>query len=363
MFSSLKARVHTSKKNHKNKENSGKSNLSNLIKATIVADFGRFYLARFEHEDAQQTLIECVSKSKKNDVAVGDLVDLFKINDTQARIEKIYPRKNLVFRSDINKTKAFAANIDCIFWVVSSQPLIDLDLLNCALITAEILNIPIHIIHQKIDLDTQNICWQLLRPYELMQYPITGLSTQNTAGITEFFMKIYENHANKLKDDTLKDVAKTTDLISEFIPKWLFLGQSGVGKSSLMNQLMPDLQLKTNALSQLKNNKQSGKHTTTHTKLYRYQHAQLTHLMIDFVDSPGFQQFGLQHVSQTQLMHAFKDFRPYLGSCKFNNCQHINEPNCAIIQAVKKEMIDIKRYQHYLRLLEGIKQGEQKRYT
>jgi ribosome biogenesis GTPase len=122
----------------------------------------------------------------------------------------------------------------------------------------------------------------------------------------------------------------------------IFLGQSGVGKSSLINQLIPDLNLRVNELS-IKS--KLGKHTTTTTRLYHIPSGG------DLIDSPGIREFQLDELTNKEILNGFREFKPFIGKCKFRNCAHIKEPKCAIKTAVKNGDINSMRYKNYLNLI------------
>ncbi|HIC41008.1 MAG TPA: ribosome small subunit-dependent GTPase A, partial [Piscirickettsiaceae bacterium] len=121
-----------------------------------------------------------------------------------------------------------------------------------------------------------------------------------------------------------------------------FLGQSGVGKSSLINELIPNLNLRVNEIS---TKSKLGKHTTTNTTLYHIPSGG------DLIDSPGIREFQLDDLSNKEILSGFREFKPFIGACKFRNCAHINEPNCAIKEAVESGKIHHKRYENYLQLI------------
>ena len=137
---------------------------------------------------------------------------------------------------------------------------------------------------------------------------------------------------------------KTVTELLPFLDKniTVFIGQSGMGKSSLINILIPDAQAATREIS---NALKSGKHTTTFSHLYRLNENSAV------IDSPGFQEFGLYHLSETQIAHSFRDFLPYINKCRFYNCKHLVEPDCAILNAVKSNMISPIRHSIYAQII------------
>ncbi len=276
----------------------------------VVASFGRSYTVIHQNQR-----FVCVNKGKKQDVVVGDLVELSIQNETQARIEKVLTRRNLLHRSDAHKSKAFASNIDAIIWVMAVSPSPHTQLLDRALVMATSVNVPLHIVLNKTDLAAEN-AWKMLRPYTSIVPSITPLMHTDHAAIQAYFAQFQQQRI-------------------------ILLGQSGVGKSSLLNQVIPDLALKTQEISQALS---SGRHTTTDTRLY-------THGALSVIDSPGFQVFGLHHLSSSELAHGFAEFQNYLNKCKFYNCTHVHEPDCKIRKAVQKDAIAAARYASYCQIL------------
>ena len=148
----------------------------------------------------------------------------------------------------------------------------------------------------------------------------------------------YDVHFLSVKNETnLKEFK--TKLVNK---SHIFLGQSGVGKSSLINSLIPDLELRVNEIS---GKSKLGKHTTTNTTIYHITSGG------DLIDSPGIREFQLDNLSEKQIVNGFREFKSLIGKCRFRNCQHINEPNCAIKKAIESGNINSSRYESYLNIL------------
>lgn len=283
--------------------------------ARIIAAHGRHYVAEKDGE-----LIHSVTRGKKGQIAVGDNVIITPAAKGQAVIESVMPRQTLLFRSDQFKSKLLAANVTQIFIVVATEPYFSDDLVSRALVAAEAAHIPVRILLNKTDITTAlPRARERLLPYLSLGYPLDEIAaTAAPDASRRILMPLAEN--------------QTTILI----------GQSGMGKSSIVNILAPGADIATREISIALN---SGKHTTTFTRLYPVSpHTAL-------IDSPGFQEFGLYHLDKTALEQAFREFSPCLGHCRFHNCRHLGEPGCAILQAVEKGQIAAMRHRLYAQLL------------
>lgn len=283
--------------------------------ARIIAAHGRHYVAEKDGE-----LIHSVTRGKKGQIAVGDEVVITPAAKGQAVIESVRPRQTLLFRSDQFKSKLLAANVTLIFIVVATEPFFSDDLISRALIAAEAAHIPVRILLNKTDLAAQlPRARERLSPYISLGYPLDEIAaTADPETCRRILMPLAEN--------------QTTILI----------GQSGMGKSSIVNILAPGAEIATREISVALN---SGKHTTTFTRLYPVSpHTAL-------IDSPGFQEFGLYHLDKAALEKAFREFRPCLGHCRFHNCRHLTEPGCAVLQAMADGKITVMRHRLYAQLL------------
>nr|WP_256077769.1 ribosome small subunit-dependent GTPase A [Massilia sp. YIM B04103] len=282
---------------------------------TIIAAHGRHYLAESEGERLQ-----CVTRGKKTNVAVGDSVRLTLTSPNQAVIDAIEERKTLLYRSDQYKSKLLAANLTQLFIVVATEPSFSDDLVSRSLVAAEAAGITAHLILNKTDVtDSLPRARERLQVYTAMGYPLHEVSARAEPEAT---------------------VAKLAPLLAG--QSSILIGQSGMGKSSLINLLVPDADIATREISEALD---TGKHTTTFTRLY--------HLGEDgcVIDSPGFQEFGLYHLSEGMLERAFRDFAPHLGHCKFYNCRHLSEPQCSVLAAVEEGKIARMRHTLYGQLL------------
>jgi ribosome biogenesis GTPase / thiamine phosphate phosphatase len=282
---------------------------------TIIAAHGRHYLAQ---ADGQR--LQCVTRGKKTNVAVGDSVRLKLTSPNQAVIESIAERKTLLYRSDQYKSKLLAANVTQLFIVVATEPGFADDLISRALVAADAAGISARIILNKTDVvDRLDKTRERLQPYAALGYPIDEVSAKA---------------APEAACATLQPLLAGQSSI--------LIGQSGMGKSSLINLLVPDADIATREISAALD---TGKHTTTFTRLYEIGSDAA------IIDSPGFQEFGLYHLSEGMIERAFRDFTPHLGGCKYYNCRHLIEPGCAVLAAVEAGTITPMRHALYAQLL------------
>lgn len=234
------------------------------------------------------------------------------------------PRTNDLCRPDMHgRLKPVAANINHIIIVVAAEPLAHANLIDRYLVAAETAGIPPVILLNKIDLitdDNREALNNLLATYTSLGYQVLETSTL----LEEAMAQLY---------DFLK--AKTS----------VFVGQSGVGKSSLINTLLPGVDLSVGELSQ---KRRKGTHTTTTAKLFHMPTGG------DLIDSPGIREFGLWHITQEELLNGFIEFRPHIGHCRFRDCAHEQEPGCAIRTALQDGDISSVRFNSYQRIKQSI---------
>ncbi|MBU4520333.1 MAG: ribosome small subunit-dependent GTPase A [Gammaproteobacteria bacterium] len=266
----------------------------------VVAAFGRHCLV--ESPDGTRGI--CHPRGKKNAVVVGDRV-AWQATGDEGSIERVEPRRNLFYRQDEMRTKSFAANLDQILVLIAADPEFSERQLARSLIAAEAEGIPVLIVLNKSDLQPAfDQAWERLESYRRMGCDVLPLRLKGqTAAETEQGLIELEQRL----------AGKTT----------LVLGPSGVGKSTLVNRLVPHAKALTGEISRALN---SGKHTTTSTTWYWVDETRCTAL----IDSPGFQEFGLNHIEPMQLAHLMPDLRATLGHCRFYNCTHLHEPGCAV---------------------------------
>jgi len=262
-----------------------------------------------------------------NPIAVGDIVD-FDMEPEQETgiITKLHERKNYIIRKSINLSKQgqiIAANLDQAFLVVTlASPRTSLGFIDRFLVTAEAYHIPAILIFNKLDLFSDE-----------------GLE------ILAIYRAIYEDlgyqcmQVSALKGDGVDEVIKAlTGKVS------LFSGHSGVGKSTLINKILPDLQLRTTQVSEWHD---KGMHTTTFAEMFELPSGGF------IIDTPGIRELGIVDIEQAELGGMFPEIRQYRENCRFKNCRHINEPGCAVLAAVESGEIAPSRYDSYLSIYHG----------
>lgn len=278
----------------------------------VVAGYGRHYLV----ETPEGRRLLCHPRGKKSECVVGDRVRWQPAGD-EGVIENVEPRRNLMFRQDEWRTKAFAANMDQILVVVASEPVFAESQLARALIAAESAGIAARVLLNKADLPQISTARARLQPYSRMGYDVL-----------EAALKARSDDARGMLAPLL--AGKTT----------LVLGPSGAGKSTLINLLAPDAKAQVGDISHALN---SGRHTTTSTQWYWLDVPHTTGL----IDSPGFQEFGLRQIDEQQLPALMPDLRPHAAQCKFYNCTHLHEPGCGVRAALQRGDISESRYRIY----------------
>jgi len=277
--------------------------------ADVIAAYGRHFLLR---PDEGGDLLKALVRGRRNDCVVGDRVTFARLNDEQAVIETVLPRSNRVTRSDNFRSKTIAANLDLAAVVISGYPRFNEALLIRILMALEAEAIPCLLIATKQDLDvSREAISERQDVYRSLGYPVVPTAAKAAPASLQPL-------AQQLRDK-----------------RTLLLGESGMGKSTLINALVKGAEQQTAAISQAL---ASGRHTTTFTRAFELDQGGW------ILDSPGFQTFEIAHLSRWQMVHAMPEFRPLLGHCRFNDCSHDKEPGCAIRAAAQDGRIDPLRY-------------------
>ncbi|WP_299762191.1 ribosome small subunit-dependent GTPase A [uncultured Pontibacter sp.] len=302
------------------------------MKGVVVKSTGSWYLVRDEDGKLHRARLRGKFKIKglkvSNPLAVGDRVE-FEVETTgedTAVIHKIEERENYIIRQSTHKTAyshIIAANVDLALLIVTLvSPRTSFGFIDRFLVTAEAYDIPAMLIFNKTDLYDEDIMdyqRQISHMYEKVGYPSLAVSAHNNEGIEEIKALLH---------------GKTT----------LLSGHSGVGKSSLINLIVPDLELKTSEISDFSD---KGVHTTTFAEMFEIDP------MTFVIDTPGIKELGIVDIPAAELSHFFPEMRERLNQCRFNNCTHFNEPGCAVIEAVRHNDISLTRYESYLSMLHG----------
>ena len=270
------------------------------------------------------SLWRCTSRRKSAQPVCGDHVLWRSTGVSEGVIESVDMRRNQIARTNFRgQSRPIAANVDRMIVVSAVEPAPDPDLIDRYLVLGEHLNVQTHLAVNKVDLADERTLAAIdrdLAPYRALGYPVRHVSARIGLGMDVF----------------REDLAEHTSIL---------VGLSGVGKSSMLNALVPDLELRTSTLSHAS---RQGRHTTTATTLYRLQGAGA------LIDSPGIRTLRLGPLSFTEIERGFIEFRPHLGHCRFRDCRHGEEPECAIKEAVQAGHINPRRFESFHRLTEGL---------
>ena len=285
----------------------------------ISGEDGKIYQARMKGK------LRLDDRKNTNPVAVGDHVDFDIDEEGQSTvIKEILPRDNYIIRKPSNLSKqehVIAANLDEVLIMATlAQPRTSQGFIDRILVTAEAYEIPATIVFNKTDLYDEALIDQFAKMSEMYQ----------DIGYQSFGMSV--------KKDSNLD--KVNDLLLHKIT--LITGHSGVGKSTLLNKLVPELQLKTGEIS---NYSLKGKHTTTFAAMFAINDDTYV------IDTPGIKDFGLIDMQPEEVSHYFPEMRKLLGQCRFSECLHVSEPGCAVLAAVDNGDIDASRYKSYLSMI------------
>lgn len=280
-----------------------------MLTGIITAAFGRHY----EVALADGRIINGIPRGKKSPYACGDGVELGPLHDDEAQILQHAPRTSLLYRSDQWKQKLIAANATQVVFVVATEPAFSGELISRALAAAAHQHMRLLIVLNKSDLiDRLDDARSQLAPFANL-----GISVVELCARTD---------ASALLPHLRGQIS-------------VLVGQSGMGKSTLTNTLIPSAAAATREISTALD---SGKHTTTHARLYPLACGG------QLIDSPGLQEFGLAHLTRGEIELGFSEFVPLLDSCRFRDCRHIDEPGCAIKTGVSSGAIDPRRLAHFL---------------
>ncbi len=285
----------------------------------VIAHFGRNWAV----EDDHGQVLLCHTRRHCAPPCVGDRVEWQPTDPGHGIVVEVLPRHTLLIRPGrAGKTRPVVANLDQVMIVLAPYPAYDLLLADQYLVVCEQHSLQPIILFNKTDLlnpaDRQRI-EEELAPYR-NSYPLLFASAKTGEGMGAL--------QSLLKNKTS-----------------MFAGQSGVGKSSLLKNLVPDLDIRTGELS---SGTRRGRHTTTSAMLFHLRGSG------DIIDTPGVAIFGLAGIDPRKLAYGYKEFRPYIARCRFNDCRHTGDLGCAVKQAVDKGEISLARYRRYLKLLQKL---------
>ncbi|MFO0520416.1 MAG: ribosome small subunit-dependent GTPase A [bacterium] len=284
----------------------------------VVAAFGRKVEVRVE---ASGERVKCAAHGRRMEAVCGDRVAISRAAEghdaSQGMIESIDTRTSVLFRRDAMREKVIAANVTLVAYVVAGEPPFSDELLSRCLIAANAAGIEALIVLNKTDLpESTAVARGQLAPFAALGYPVQEVAARQDVEALRARLAGHDS---------------------------LLIGQSGMGKSTLVNALVPDAGARTGEISSALD---AGRHTPTASRLYALQASGTV------IDSPGLQAFGLAHVPTDRLAAAFPEFAPLIGSCRFANCRHQSEPGCAVRAAFGRGAIDPRRMRIYDTLLE-----------
>ena len=291
---------------------------------TAIAAYRRYTLVK----DQNNNLFQCQQRKSVGQVVCGDIVNWQQEDKETGVITSVEKRHTILQRPDINgNLRIIASNIDQVFIVVAHKPELNEGLIDRYLVAAENSYLKPVILLNKIDLfdeeEFSNLK-QRLQLYQDIGYPVIYTSAKQEHGL-DALIQLLPNNNN------------------------IFVGQSGVGKSSLINTILKDSDARIGEISDAT---RKGKHTTTTAFLYPLKNEQ-GHI----IDSPGVREFGLIKLSEQEVLQGFTEFRPFIGYCKFRNCAHKKEPGCALLNAVNDKKISEKRWKSYQRIIASLSES------
>lgn len=286
----------------------------NVEQGLVLSRFSR----HAEIEDLQGNRVHCSIRPNIDTLVAGDQVIWERQGENRGVVVSVYPRKSVIGRTDKKgNIKPFAANISQIIVVVACKPEISWTLLDSYLVMVENLGLKVCIVLNKIDLACDSLKEELLAHYSVLGYQIVFLSKHKQIG--------YPSLIEALNNQTS-----------------VFVGQSGVGKSSIISEILPhELSIQT---AEISNMAELGCHTTSNSRFYHLPSGGA------LIDSPGIREMSLGHLNAANITQGFPEIRSLISLCKFRNCSHFNCPGCAVLEALHSGTIAQKRYENYLKI-------------
>ncbi|MBN7810221.1 ribosome small subunit-dependent GTPase A [Algoriphagus sp. H41] len=301
------------------------------MKGRVIKSTGSWYIVQVEDQVVSARLKGKFKQDElklTNPIAVGDWVELeTEAGQATAVISEILPRENYVIRKSTRKqhfSHIIASNLDqAILVITMKKPRTSLGFIDRFLVSTESFRIPAVLVVNKMDQLDGEVEEEWLQDiheiYEPLGYPVVEISALTETGLMEKFLPLIQGKSN------------------------LIAGHSGVGKSTLLNALIPEARQETKEISGFS---AKGVHTTTFAELFPLPEGG------DLIDTPGIKEFGILDIEENELSHYFPEMRKYLGQCKYNNCTHVNEPGCVVLKKLEEGFIHPYRYQSYLNILE-----------